>query len=263
MAVTDYTELQLEEAKAYLRDRLRNQKSMSMRVEALLTLYAEYLLNALSSSIGGNVENDVELLVEDLIEQIWDDCVLLAQDEHDRKDMILAYISRDIAGDNLNGRVTSRVRTFAAEITAVYGAGRLLDYSYQKMLSSIKDNLKDPWHNPIITEAKEKADNGEITIPDGLDLEEPHFGQGSPISSLLALDFICETAIADGWMEWLYLDKKDNGAKGYFVLRGSSYPCEECQSHVGIFWPIDNKDHYPPFHRSCVCYVVFSDVERL
>ena len=262
MAQTDYTEEMLEEAKAYLRDRLRNQQSMSRRIEELLMLYAEYMLNALFSSMG-NSEADMELLVLDLIEQIMSDCVLLAQDEHDRKDLIFAYINRDIEGDNLQGRVSSRVHTFANEVMAVYGAGKLLDYGYQKMLASVKDNLKDPWHNPIITEAKEKAQSGEITIPDGMDLEEPHFGKGSPISSSVALDFICEAAIADGWMEWLYLDNKDKGAKGYFVLRGSSYSCEECQSHVGIFWPIDNKDHYPPFHRSCVCYVIFSFVERL
>lgn len=263
MAEIEYTEEQIEEAKAYLRDRLRNQRSMSRRLEELLVLYAEYILNALAGGIGSNVEADVELLVLDLIEQIMSDCVTLAEDEHDRKDLIFAYINREIADDNLQGRVSSRVRTLAAEITAVYGAGRLLDYSYQKMLSSIKDNLKDPWHNPIITEAKEKAEKGEITIPEGLDLDEPSYGRGVEISSLGALDKMTTYAIAEGWTYWQHEDSASKGAKGYFVQRGSSYDCPLCDSMCGIFRDISDTEHLPPYHLSCCCFVVYSDIPRL
>lgn len=263
MAGTDYTELQLEEAKAYLRDRLRNQKSMSMRVEALLTLYAEYLLNALSSSIGGNVENDVELLVEDLIEQIWEDCVLLAQDEHDRKDMILAYISRDIAGDDLRGRIGKRVRTFADEVFVVYSIGKLMGHNYATMLSSVRGSLRDPWNNPLLVAARTERDRGTVTIPDGIDIEERHYGQGEPVSSLMALDRITEFAIGEGWNEWQYLDARDRGAKGYFVERGSSFLCEECDSHTGIFYPITDEGSKPLYHLNCCCVVIYSYVERL
>ena len=262
MAEIEYTEEQIEEAKAYLRDRLRNQRSMSRRLEELLVLYAEYILNALAGGIGSNVEADVELLVIDLIEQIMNDCVLLAEDEHDRKDLIYAYISRDIAGDNLNGRVTSRVRTYLAEISAVYAAGKILTHSDAFILSSIKEYRHDPWNNPILVEAREERDNGTMLFT-GIDLDEPHYGQGVPISSLDALEMITENAIAEGWMHWQYLDHKDKGAKGYFVQRGSSYPCEECDSHTGIFYPMTDKDNIPPFHPHCVCFVVYSDVERL
>lgn len=262
MAEIEYTEEQIEEAKAYLRDRLRNQRSMSRRLEELLVLYAEYILNALAGGIGSNVEADVELLVIDLIEQIMNDCVLLAEDEHDRKDLIYAYISRDIAGDNLNGRVTSRVRTYLAEISAVYAAGKILTHSDAFILSSIKEYRHDPWNNPILVEAREERDNGMMLFT-GIDLDEPHYGHGVPISSLDALDMMTENAIAEGWMYWQYLDEKDKGAKGYFVQRGSSFPCELCDSHTGIFYPMTDKDNIPPYHPHCVCFVVYSDVERL
>ena len=259
----NYTQEELEEAKAYLRDRLRNQRSMSRRIEELLVLYAEYLLNALFSSMGGNVDNDIELLVQDLIEQIWDDCILLAQDEHDRKPLILAYINRDIEGDNLRGRISSRVRTYAAEVMAVYAAGRLTGYTYQAILSSIKENLRDPWHNPIITEAREKGMKGEVTIPDAVDLEEPSYGQGVAVSSLTALDLMTEFAIGEAWNEWQWLDARDKGAKGYFVERGSSYPCDTCDSHTGIFYDIKDEDNKPLYHPHCCCVVIYSYVERL
>lgn len=263
MIQNDYTDEMLEEAKAYLRDRIRNQQSMSHRIEELLTLYAEYLLNALFSSIGGNVENDVELLVEDLIEQIWNDCVLLAEDEHDRKPLILAYISRDIEGDNLRGRIGERVRTFAAEVVAVCVAGRILGHNYETILSSVVGSLRDPWNNPILVAARTERDRGNITIPDDVDIDEHHYGKGVAVSSETALEWMTEHAIAEGWMHWLYLDKRERGAKGYFVERGSSYNCPLCDSMCGVFRDISDTEHLPPFHLSCCCFVVYSFVDRL
>lgn len=263
MTQNDYTDEMLEEAKAYLRDRIRNQQSMSRRIEELLTLYAEYLLNALFSSIGGNVENDVELLVEDLIEQIWNDCVTLAEDEHDRKPMILAYISRDIEGDNLRGRIGERVRTFAAEVVAVCVAGRILGHNYETILSSVVGSMGDPWNNPILVAARTERDRGNITIPDDVDIDERHYGKGVAVSSLKALDLITETAVAEGWMEWLYLDKKESGAKGYYRERMSSYDCPFCDEWCGIFFPISDTEHIGQRHPNCVCAVIYTYVDRL
>lgn len=258
-----YTDEILEEAKAYLRDRLRNQSSMSRRIEELLTLYAEYLLNALFNSLGGSVENDVELLVNDLIEQILADCELLATDEHNRRELVLAYINREVADDNLRGRVSERVHTFANEVMAVYVAGKAIGQNYSTMLSSIKGSLKDPWENPVLVAARTERNRGNIVIPDDVDIDEPHYGKGVAISSLTALDWLTEHAIAEGWTYWQYLEEKDNGAKGYHVLRGSSYPCVECDSHTGVFYNIGDMDNLPPYHRSCCCFVVYSNVERL
>ena len=77
-----------------------------------------------------------------------------------------------------------------------------------------------------------------------------------------AIEKIADFAIGDAWMYWGWLDARDKGAKGYFVERGSSYPCDECQSHVGIFYPIEDEENRPQYHRNCCCYVVYSYVER-
>ena len=51
--------------------------------------------------------------------------------------------------------------------------------------------------------------------------------------------------------------------KGYHVLRGSSYPCEICDSHTGIFYPISDEDNKPQYHAHCCCLVVYSYVDRI
>lgn len=253
-----YTEEELEAAKEYLKDRLRNERSMTADVLRLLELYAAYLLTAL---FNGAFEDDIELLINDLVNQLLSDCETLAVDTHDRKDTLLLYMNAERHGDTLEGRVKKRVNTFYNELFAVYTAGRLLGKNYDVIFPTIKEYFEKPWDNPIIKEAREMQEKGEIE-PD-YELSEPHFGKGDPIASMTALDRMLRYAVADTWMYWKYLDEKDNGAKGYFVVRGSSYPCDICDMHTGIFYLIGDELSKPQYHLNCCCLVVYSYIDRL
>ena len=57
------------------------------------------------------------------------------------------------------------------------------------------------------------------------------------------------------WMRSYRMDFEESGAVGFYVLRGSSYPCSLCDSKVG-FHVIDETDCFPPFHPNCCCYVI-------
>ena len=258
MASIFYTDDELEAAKEYLRDRLRNERSMTSDLENLLAVYAGYLLSALFDNVS---EDAIERIIQELIGLLIADCETLAVDEHDRKDTILLWLHRDVGGDTIDGRVDRRVNTFFNEVYAVYLAGRLMNLNKETMLSSIKANLKKPWDNEILVAAREKVRRGEIEASYGFD--EPHFGKGVEISSFGALDTILTTGIADAWMYWGYEDALARGAKGYFVERGSSYPCAECDSHCGVFHYITDEDNRPQFHAHCCCYIVYSYTERL
>lgn len=258
MSKVEYTQEELEEAKAYLRDRLRNESSMSSDIHRLLEMYAAYLLTAL---FGNATENDIQLLIQDLIDQLLADVELLSCDTHDKKDMILLYLHSERYGDTIDGRVRNRVNTFYNEVFAVYTAGKLLNKTYDTLLPTIKKYFDKPWENPVIVEAREKQERGEID-PD-YEFSEPHFGKGEPIASMTALDRMLGFAIADSWMYWAWLNANGNGAKGYYVIRGSSYPCTECDSHTGIFYPIGDEDNRPQYHLNCCCLVVYSYTERI
>lgn len=254
----NYTEQELEDAKAFLRDRLRNEQSMSADVLRLLELYAGYLLTAL---FGNAPENEIEALIQDLIEQLLSDVELLAVDDHDRKDAILLYMNSERHGDTLKGRVDKRCHTFFNEVFAVYMAGKLLNKGYNVLLNSITTNLTKPWQNEVIVEAREAIAKGELASD--FDFSEPSYGRGVEISSLGALDRMLTYAIADAWTYWQHEDSATKGAKGYFVQRGSSYNCPLCDSMCGIFRDINDTEHLPPFHLSCCCYVIYSFVPRL
>ena len=259
MATDSYTQQELQEAKAFLRDRLRNEQSMSADVERLLIAYAAYLLSALFRNAS---DDELEGLVLDLVAQIMADAELLAVDEHDRRNAILLYMLGERNGNTLEGRVSERCHTFFNEVFAVYAAGKLLKLGESSLLSSVKANMKHPWQNEVLVAVREKIERGEVTGSIE-DFEEPHYGRGVEISSMGALQTMTAYAIGDAWMWWGHEDALARGAKGYFVVRGSSYPCAECDSHTGIFYPIDDEDNRPQYHLNCCCIVVYSYVERL
>ena len=260
MATNGYTPEELEAAKDFLRRRLESEQSMSADVERLLYTYAGYLLSAL---FNGESDEDVELLIQDLIEQLMADCELLAVDEReDKRDAILLYMNSERNGDTLEGRVGNRCHTFFNEVYAVYMAGKLVGWDEKSLLSSIKSNLEHPWDNEVLVAVREKISRGEIDA-DIEDFEEAHYGKGVEISSLGALQTMLGFAIADAWTWWQYEDAKEKGAKGYHVVRGSSYACEICDSHTGIFYPISDEENKPQYHAHCCCLVVYSYVDRI
>lgn len=260
MATNGYTPEELEAAKDFLRKRLESEQSMSADVERLLYTYAGYLLSALFSNAS---DEDIELLIQDLIEQLMADCEMLAIDEReDKRDAILLYMLGERNGDTLEGRVNKRCHTFFDEVYAVYMAGKLVGWDETSLLSSIKANTEHPWDNEVLVAVREKINRGEIDA-DIADFEEPHFGKGVAISSKVALDTMLTYAIADAWTWYQHEEAKEDGAFGYFVLRGSSYPCQICDDAAEVFYPINDTQHIVPLHLNCKCYIVYSYVERL
>ena len=69
------------------------------------------------------------------------------------------------------------------------------------------------------------------------------------------------------WNEHDWRTAKGLGALGYYIERGSSYPCDTCEDHTGRFFKIDDRENIPQYHRNCRCFVVFvydkEDMESL
>lgn len=255
-----YTQEELEEAKEYLRQRLDNERSMSKDVLRLLELYAGYLLSALYANAS---DEEIEALIAELIDSLLTDCEVLAVNgRDDASELIPLYMNSERNGDNLEGRVNKRAHTFFKEVFAVYVAGKLIGLNEKSLASSIKANLKHPWDNEVLIAAREMQKRGDI--PSEYDFETPHFGKGVEISSYGALDKMLVYAIGDAWMYWQHEDAKAQGAKGYYVLRGSSYPCDICDeaANSGLH-PMDDTEHIVPLHMNCVCYIVYTYVDRV
>jgi hypothetical protein len=252
-----YTEEELEDAKDFLRRRIDSELSMKHDVEELLGQYAILLLRLLDRAA---TQSRINALLDELIAQLLEDCYILGVDDNPlRHNAILLWMNSERGGDTLEGRVRKRVKTFFNEVFAVYAAYRLLgmDTGLEALAATIVANMKSPWENPVLVEVREAIASGAV----GGDIEEfeaPHFGRGVEVSSAGALETITGFAVADAWMWWGHEEALSNGANGYYVVRGSSYPCEECNSHTGIFYPIDDENNRPQYHQNCCCMVVYT-----
>lgn len=253
----EYTERQLEEAKEYLRRRIESEISMQEDVERLLVEYAPLIVAAMISSGDYSYEtnSDVQLLVDDLISRLLEDCRILAVDTRtDKRQEIVAYMDSERGGSTLEVRINERCITFSKEVAAIASCGFALKYGRDAIVDAIKKNLKHPWDNSILEEARKLSEQGKITIP--VDIDKPSYGKGSEISSMGALQTMTGYAVADAWMWSLFQENK--GAKGYYVFRGSSYPCDECDEAVLTgFHPMSDWEHFVPLHPHCKCGVIF------
>lgn len=266
-----YDSDQYEAARDYLRRRIENEVSMTQDVERLLDEYAVLLVGFIydiSSNISSlsdiTESEDFRLLADDLVSRLLEDCYLLAVDEHnDMRTDIMEFVGREWKDDTLEGRIHSRVLTFFDEVCAICIAGIALGVGRGVVESSISVNKKHPWQNPVLSMAHEKINAGDaaflgfaMSLDISLDyFEERHYGQGVPISSLTALTDITVFAIAEGWGYYDYMTHK-KGSRGYFVVRGSSYPCDECESHVG-YHPIGDEENLPMYHNHCRCMTIW------
>ena len=64
------------------------------------------------------------------------------------------------------------------------------------------------------------------------------------------------TSNLQAWMLYDHETAVRDGAKGFYVYRGSSYDCPECDSHVG-YHKITDMSALPPIHHHCYCFVVY------
>lgn len=270
MANHKYTSEQLEAAREFLRQRLENELSMEKAVLDLLTAFAERLIDLYLHGAG---EVEIDALVDDLVAMILDDCETLAVDEHeDRRNDIIPYILREWKGETLEGRVRRRVGTLMEEMAAVYVAGTLLGKVRNEIVSAIKSSMVTPWQNPILIEMRTKLKDGDYALMGRMNdygienpsfFEERHYGKGVVTSSLVALQRMTRFAVGEGWMYYGWLDARERDAVGYYVERGSSYPCSICDERVGTFFYLTDQGNYPPLHLNCLCIVVYVYAERL
>lgn len=253
------TDKEIEEAKEYLRQRLDAELSMRTNLQIVMIEAAKQIIDIsyrykISPELFRFVANrqlqeEVDAIILSLLEIIEDYTYTLAVATHeDNKDAIITYITRESYGKTFTQRAREYVDRFSKEVETAIAAGLLLNLSKDKLLSSIRQSVKTPLLNEHIQRAISKG----YSIISRIGVQES-FGVGRTVSSWTALSDLTEYAVAEGWMKHWELQAKASGAIGFFVMRGSSYPCNICDDEVGfhVEW-----DKLPPYHGHCKCFAV-------
>lgn len=257
------TEAEINKAKDYLLLRLGAERSAVSFLDAALLSAARRIVEIsrrynippekFRFSADPNLQAKVRMVLAILRDALYEKVKMLDTfEEEDEDETFIAPIIT--AKDNrktFRQRLAEYVNHWGFEIEATIAAAGLAGVTdADKILQGIRDYLDSPYDNPWILD---HMGEGDAVRLDAI----PHFGRGKAIASLTALTILFKNVIAKGWMQnWARLNE---GKRGYYVFRGSSYPCEICDAQVGFFHDISDVYGLPPQHPNCVCFTVYVD----
>lgn len=245
------TNVDIEAAKEYLRQRIECERAMAILLESVMREAAERIVN-ICYSAGVNpqsfqysdlpvrVQFDIDAVVDWLKEAIDDYFQTFAiADYVDTRDRILPFILGENHGMTFDERLKDYCGKYRDELMVLVSAGLFLGIAESALVKSIGENLKHPYSNQLLASG--------IKAP-------LTYGRGRTNSMFTAISGLTRYGIESAWMRHWELKTEADGAIGWIVQRGSSYPCPQCDDNCG-FHSIDEGTQLPQ-HLSCKCFAV-------
>lgn len=251
----------IEEAKAYLRQRLEAEMSMRSSLEALM-LQATSKIVDISYKYGippvlfrfshnSQLEKEVNEVIGWLKSEIEYAMLTLAVATHkeDEKD-ITAHITKENHGKTFARRNNIYCNRFKYELEGAIAAGLILGLAKEKLKETISANLSNPYSNPVFKKAIKEKSSATRLLSNGIS-----YGNGRTNSMFTALNKLTNHGVSQGWMRHWWNMGSEKGAKGFVIFRGSSYPCQTCDEAAMRIH--DMSEPYPPLHLNCKCGMYF------
>lgn len=156
-------------------------------------------------------------------------------------------LNSELFGKTFMERSRTYMRYFLNDVVKMIVAGRMLKMKDADIENTVKSQYKDPYTNGVIGQANRK----------GANIQTPSYGRGTYHSAYGNIVRSAQGTIAVAWGREDRNYHRRDGATGYRVLRGSSYPCPICDGATGRTYDISDYEHMPPLHVNCVCYAAY------
>lgn len=210
----------------------------------------------LSPKYNEKMFDEVSAVLDKLEDDIMELVLLYATkctESDERRKALLPWIVL-LGRNNMNLRQTleSRLRMFVKDMEAMIAASALAKLDLTKALSLVRQNLHTVYVTPEVRNAFRKATLIAATYIRSKGVKYGNRGgSNSEANNILRFG---EITVQMSWMRNLRLNYEKKGAVGFYVGRGSNYPCERiCDLHVG-YHDLSETQHFPPFHGHCCCW---------
>lgn len=257
----NYTDKDIEEAKAFVRKRIEAEISMQNHLEEALMWAAKEIIaisykykikpELFKFSTNNKLLKEVNEVLKQLREMLYEytETLSVAADRKQKKD-IIALINEKTYGHTLKERINTYTERYKYELEAFIAAGLAAGYAQKKLLDTVKANISAPYTNHLFRNTVIRGGMAATRIKTaGIS-----YGQGHSNSARNLLNTLTRNTIGQAWMNLYGTNAARNGAIGFYAFRGSSYPCRICQSQVG-FHPMS--EYTGEWHLNCRCYFVF------
>jgi hypothetical protein len=261
-------EADVQSAKNYILQRESAAHVLSSLIDALLKDAAariteicyRYGIDAqrftLTSKYNEKMFDEVAQALDQLEDEIMDlllDYATRCTESEERKKAILPWLlllGRD--NRNLKQTLENRIRMFVKDIEAMVVSMSLAKYDLQKAVTKIKSNLHTVYVTPEVRSAFNKSVKMQATYIRSKGVKYGNVGSSnSEANNIIRFG---EITVQMAWMRNLLLDYEEKEAVGFYVGRGSNFPCSSiCDLHVG-YHDISETEHFPPQHPACCCW---------
>lgn len=263
------TEKQIRNAKKWTMLRNDNAARLSSLIEGLLENAARdltiigYKYNCKPEDFQFSQDKNLREEVATLMSDLEDDIMELVQeyslneteDKKHRNNILpwlLALHSKNTK--NLASTLHERVRQFMYDTEAQIAAMKLASYGQTKAVGRVISTMHSVYSAPEVLAAFNKQSAARYIRTNGV--HEGNVGLSS--SGAVNIENFGDMTARMAWSRSQYEQAKEDGKNGFIVSRGSTYPCDLCDSKCG-FHLINQTEFLPPFHGHCCCYIVFVD----
>ena len=261
------TQSEISAAKRFVRERTENAIHLSGLIDALLQQAAKsitlicYKYNIAPENFEYAANKEMQKEVYEVLDSLEDEILSLIEEystniteDKEKKNALLAWILllKSKGYNDLRSSLHGKLKQYAYDLEAQIAAQKLVGNNSVVATSRIISTLHTVYSAPEMLRAFKMRSKAEYIQKKGV--HEGGKGQSaSGANNVMAFGRITADM---AWMHERYVEmKEDEEVEGFYVLRGSLYPCDLCDSKVGFHF-IDDIDSFPPFHAYCKCYVI-------
>lgn len=200
----------------------------------------------------GEVMNELE---EEIMDLTLDYSTRVATDS-DRNNALLLWLSTLGRGDrNLQETLEGYMYKMMQDWNAAIAAMMYMGVKESDAVTKIKTYLHDIYQMPeVMTVIRSRRNEFAATYIYYGGVQKGAVGISNNGSTNVTN--LAKRTLQMAWMRSQAMDFKEDGASGYYQLRGSTYNCVICDDEVG-FHPIIDKILTKPYpHPGCCCYRV-------
>lgn len=262
-------------AKEYVLERARAEIALASKVDDILKEYAEkmirvcykYNIDPQNFSFGANdnMRREIYALLDDLLEELLS---LIEEESVPQKKKNKHYgalidwmVTFGTHNKDLGWTTSYYISRFSKDVEALVAAMRYAKYDVNKAVLRALPILHTLYVSPEVMAAMK---SGKPFSADGIRTGGTKYDPfthratvGLSKYGATNLVTMARSTLAKTWMKSEFMEAEDEGMGGYYVFRGSSYPCSHiCDLECGWFHPM-SRGMVLPLHANCYCFAVF------
>lgn len=230
--------------------------------QAIVTICYKYNVDpqkfSINSQYNAEMMDEIAKVMDELEEEILAlideySTAVVDKEDKDKRTALLLWLATLGRGnrnlqDTLDTYLYKTMKDWEAAIAALMSAGVGLSDSITK----IKTYIHSIYTMPEVIAAFKHAEDFAAEYIRSRGVNKGAVGLSNNGSTNVTQ--MARTTLNMAWMRLQAMDFKENGAAGYYQLRGSNYPCDICDDEVGFHQGIADIYIKPYPHPHCMCY---------